>query len=1089
MTDKIKPEDARNVLAENTAQAVRKHLDALERNRQFMQTRWIWELLQNARDAQASMASIECDGEYVAFRHDGDSFTRDEIAHLIYHGSTKIENEDAIGQYGSGFLTTHLLSSSIHISGRVDTGNFFNFILKREGSAKYLKLLMEDAREKFNKSLSDQSASLGDFTTEFRYPIKCNRVEVARDGIEMLKRCAPWVLAFNQFSSIEIKSPDKVVKFKVIRNSWKNGLQAIIVSKNEIEQGFILMAKGENSKTSVAIPVQKVSADSERYLVSDVINMPKLFLGFPLVNTEDFSFPAVINSFQFTPTEDRDGVNLATGTDDANERNQRAVESAWNLLINLLKSAAACNFRGIYKLAKISPIPQHKWLKREWLQEVNERFVAEIRKTPAVVVGDKNSPISPENAILPVAETDDGVHTLWCLLSEMQENDVRLPEKEEATGWCNVVNSWTKASDRHPDMGFNCQKLAAEIDRRNAGQTTSIESILSLKHGVDTIEWLNRFHALIGQEELRNDVAECRIVPSQYGQLRKFSDLHRDAGVDEELKDIAELLGWPIRRELRDIRVDSLGDEYGAGDLDSERVVKRLIEKLRDRGEENPDNDFAKASARIFRWITGQRNWDLLDNFPAFAEKDHDDGSKKVIRMQRLQKDAGEYPYLAPVRAWQDDLQKYAGLFPKRHMLADAFFEAAPESRSDVWRSLNEEGFAKNCVIIKTAKKDLEPIPDDDTKDKGEEKHLPAESVAVTNIAFLKKEDVGIMARAPKSQPRARLFWRFLVDWLLVQEPQGLENQLAECADPDCDAEHEYPPAEWLVPVKKNQWVPAGNRKTALANAESLSALFQNAPNDCPQNTDGLARLLEAIDVNNPDLFRIGLADPEKQKALVSLLDSGNLDIAYEIVEDFKDDPELRGYLADRKKQKQTAQKNRELGEQVEELVREILEKEGDFKVDKIRVGADFEITPDFEIDDVTKFELASPSQSKWLVEVKATRQGPDGVRMTLVQAREANNNKENYLLCVVPLDGDAPERGIVRKKMRFVQNIGNDVAKLVRDFDEFKNRRDNIMADKDQDVQLSISPGMERILIKSSMWEDRKRGFPLNKLAERLKP
>jgi len=105
---------------------------------------------------------------------------------------------------------------------------------------------------------------------------------------------------------------------------------------------------------------------------------------------------------------------------------------------------------------------------------------------------------------------------------------------------------------------------------------------------------------------------------------------------------------------------------------------------------------------------------------------------------------------------------------------------------------------------------------------------------------------------------------------------------------------------------------------------------------------------------------------------------------------------------------------------------------------------------------------------------------------MTLAQAREANSNKENYILCVVPLDGDEPEMGIVRKNMRFVQNIGDDVAKLVRDFDEFKNRRDNITADKDQDVQLSISPGMERILIKGSVWEE--RGFPLDELAQKLK-
>ena len=1095
MTDEITSEDKLRVLTENTAQGVRKHLLALERNRQAMQTRWVWELLQNARDAQASMASIEYDQESVVFRHNGSPFNKGEITHLIYHGSTKTENEGAIGQYGSGFLATHLLSSTIHVSGRVDTGKFFNFPLKREiGSAESLKKLMEDAEKKYHESRSNESTVSGDFTTEFRYPIQCDKVKVAQDGIDMLKQCAPLVVTFNQFENIEIKSPDESMGFKVSRKPLKNGLQevAILVLENGNERNeYVLVADDEGGKTSIAIPFQKKSATNGRYSICDVGSMPKLFLGFPLVKTDDFSFPAIINSFQFTPTEDRDGVYLATSADDANEKNRQVIEVVWNLLIDLLEFVAACNYQGVYKLATIPSIPQHKWLDGKWLHEVNERFVAEIRKTSAVVVGDKVDPISPKSAILPIAGTDEGVETLWGLLNDMPKNHARLPEKGEAVGWCNAVKSWERVSDQHPDIGFDCQKMAAEIhnahENGDADKKVAINDILRLKQDVDPIGWLNRFHALINREGVRDKVDDYRIVLTQEGQLRKLSELHRDARVAAELKDIAECLEWPIRSELRDERIDALDKDPGAGKWDGVYVVKQLIEKLdaRNRSDANLDDAFAKASVGIFKWIAEQKNWDFLRGFPAFAIKGDDDKKRHLVSLPRHPQEADDAPCLAPIRSWPGDLQIYSDLFPKGHILADAFFDAVPDS--DVWQHLNGDGLAKNCVIIKATKKDVEPIPDDHTKDKGEEKHSPAEGITVINIAFLTKDSIGIMSRVPGNQRLARLFWRFLVDWLLVQEPQGLDGGLAKCANPDCDSEHEYPLAEWLVPVKKNQWVPVGNRKTALANAESLGKLFQNAPDDCPQNTDGLTNLLEAIDVRNPDLFRIGLATTKEQKALVSLLNSGNLDVAYEIVEDCKDDPEIRGYLADRRKQKQTARKNHELGEQVEELVREILEKEGGFKVDKIRVGADFEITPAPEIDDVTKFELASPSQSKWLVEVKSTRRGPDGVRMTLAQAREADSNKENYLLCVVPLDGDEPELGVVREKMRFVQNIGNDVAKLVSDFDEFDTRRNNITMDAGQEVQLSISPGTERVLVKTSVWEE--RGFPLDELAKRLKP
>ena len=101
------------VLTDNTAQSVLNHLKALESNRAHVLTRWVWELLQNARDASANsdtelVASIEQTEGEVVFRHNGGNFKPEEIIHLIYHGSTKVESEETIGQYGSGFLTTHL---------------------------------------------------------------------------------------------------------------------------------------------------------------------------------------------------------------------------------------------------------------------------------------------------------------------------------------------------------------------------------------------------------------------------------------------------------------------------------------------------------------------------------------------------------------------------------------------------------------------------------------------------------------------------------------------------------------------------------------------------------------------------------------------------------------------------------------------------------------------------------------------------------------------------------------------------------------------------------------------------------------------
>ena len=70
----------------------------------------------------------------------------EEVAHLIYHGSTKLEDEKTIGQYGSGFLTTHLLSPAIDVSGQLNDTRPFQFRLKREiSSTKALSDSMDEA--------------------------------------------------------------------------------------------------------------------------------------------------------------------------------------------------------------------------------------------------------------------------------------------------------------------------------------------------------------------------------------------------------------------------------------------------------------------------------------------------------------------------------------------------------------------------------------------------------------------------------------------------------------------------------------------------------------------------------------------------------------------------------------------------------------------------------------------------------------------------------------------------------------------------------------------------------------------------------
>ena len=64
-------------------------------------------------------------------------FTSNSVTHLIYHGSTKhhLTDSDPIGQFGTGFLTTHLISKTVTVKGIFEGGKHFSFLLDRRGDS------------------------------------------------------------------------------------------------------------------------------------------------------------------------------------------------------------------------------------------------------------------------------------------------------------------------------------------------------------------------------------------------------------------------------------------------------------------------------------------------------------------------------------------------------------------------------------------------------------------------------------------------------------------------------------------------------------------------------------------------------------------------------------------------------------------------------------------------------------------------------------------------------------------------------------------------------------------------------------------
>ena len=621
----------------------------------------------------------------------------------------------------------------------------------------------------------------------------------------------------------------------------------------------------------------------------------------------------------------------------------------------------------------------------------------------------------------------------------------------------------------------------------HAESAASIEALQAQLGEGDATSWLDELHQFLSANGFDDALRGLKIVPDQNGQFSSLPQLHRDRDIPSELKEIAQLVGWDLRAQLRDTRFCTLADEPGAGDIDGDVVVPKLVERLRQRMEKPLDDDSKSANVRLFAWIATHGQWRHLEGYPAFSDEGD---SSTPIKLLQHEDDASERP-LAPVRTWLEPLQQYADLFPRRRTLADDF--AAELDSPSVWSALDGRGFLRTGVLytreVPLSFDDFlpnEPLPEDD---EGEVEHRIDGTVEVTDVAFLSGGDIAILSRVRQSRILAQLFWDFLTRWLAVEDAHGLEIQESVCI---CGSPHHYYPAEWLVPLASNRWVPLEGRRADRATAYSLANLVRDSqwPVDLLRESPRVVALLKALGVSVPELIiELVTTDDDERAALdetlAQLLTSvgSDWDRLQVLAEDIQEDGGLFDHLEERRQRRRMVRENQRLGALVEELVRESLEGEG-FDVRRTGVGSDLAIQPrPIGEDEQIRLELTRGDRT-WLVEIKSARD--DSVRMTSVQARTSVEHNFDYLLCVVPISpgSEDPDGEAVRQRMRFVDGIGTRLAGICTDLDKFESFRDSVTVEDASGLRLELDSGSPRIRIGSTVWE---AGFGLENLYSRL--
>lgn len=638
------------------ADKIIKRLGELEKTVEKNRGRWAWELLQNAKDSVSAFdekrvaVKIEYDQNSLKFSHNGIHFTELDLRGIINQISSKEVAEEEhsrnTGRFGTGFLTTHLLSRKVKIVGILksnDDNKYYPFELLLDRTAKqtseFIKNLEETWTSIERSKLALENYDTAKFSTSFSYELLTDsQHEVAEVGLQEFVKMLPLVLAFiPKIESVEIidSAKNKRTRFENTGRKFLNK----IVSIKKIEGDYssdIFILTNSNDEITIATILEKTE---QGYAIQPIDDFPKLFCDFPLVGTEKFHFPFIVNSFNFNPLTERDGLWLKDDKHKEVQENQQLIEQTVALIKDLLQYLEEGNFYQLYNVAETRiPNADQNTFDANWFEE---KITTPIRDTIF-------------NASIVEMEGSTERKAL---------KDTWFPRKDYTKN--EQVNIWKYLFDLFP--GVSCKKDHLHYWSRLSWENWNIEKYETLlddiakfenitklskhinKSEYETFDWLNEVCKFVLEDESNTIVFEKKaIVPNRNGVFTKRGDLKIDKIKDDELIEILAALGVDWKNILLHPNIS-----FGRYEFIEKKDISTEITKILLR--RNQDDDYKDAIVMLMEWFDHNHPDDATILFSDLYRKKADlfmgtmGDKESLYRVMRSKTDLGQIAKLAEI--------------------------------------------------------------------------------------------------------------------------------------------------------------------------------------------------------------------------------------------------------------------------------------------------------------------------------------------------------------------------------------------------------------------------------------------------------
>jgi len=583
------------------AKRLRDKLLPLKSKEEQTAKRWFWELLQNASDYNKTVdILLEVDDSFVVFKHNGNPFSIEDVLNLISPDSGKDNDEikkDNIGKFGSGLVSTHILSSEIEVEGafKSESANKlykFNILLNRSYYEDKDKLIdsIESTKTGFREINTpiENSEYLG-FMTSFSYNLKKRlpglsySTDVVAAGLEYIYEVLTYTLCFmTKVQSVEIVDNRKNARIKsylIKRKHTSDKLNSFVVKENS-ETCDIEFVKIKHKE------VETVYRHKDGAVIPLPEGISKLFCGLPMIGSESIGLPFILNSFDFEPTLEREGVEI-TPNDTQNRKLLKDSVDLYQLLLDDIAKKKLDNAFCFTKLRnRYNGVEASKNIfKRDYVSEF-KRKIEESR----IVKSANDEFITFSEVLLPYRDGKP-FKELYEYASEIKYR--KLPTSSSYEGWLDATDFVL-----FPQQKYDLKQFVVELSQ------TSQTQLFVLQSDISVINWLVKIASLVNEEN-GNLFSEYAILPNQKGTLKKKKELSIDIDISSKLKTIFNLLN------PEEIEINLLDKSFNDFDSVVERTfdTKDICIKIDNLLKEKYTADkastatFSKPLNELYSWI------------------------------------------------------------------------------------------------------------------------------------------------------------------------------------------------------------------------------------------------------------------------------------------------------------------------------------------------------------------------------------------------------------------------------------------------------------------------------------------------------